>query len=199
MFRHYFSEEPVERPKKREIDVFVRGYNLKLVTYSGIFSYKEIDKGTKLLAENMIIPDSGKFLDLGCGYGIIGIIAGLVNPNIEVWFIDVNKLAINATKQNAKRYLDRDRFVVKKNDGLDGVDERFNAVVSNPPFTAGKEVVFKFVEQSYEHLVDGGWLEMVARKSKGGKSLKEKMVSVFGNVETIARGSGYQVYHSIRE
>ena len=113
VFRHYFSEEPVERPKKREIEIFVRGYSLKLVTYSGIFSYRQIDKGTELLAENMILPDSGRFLDLGCGYGILGITAGLSNPSLEIWFIDVNKLAINATKQNAKRYVDRSRFKIK--------------------------------------------------------------------------------------
>ncbi len=199
MFKHYFTSEPTDRPKKREIDVFVRGYSLKLITYSGVFSYKKLDNGTKLLVESMIVPDTGRFLDLGCGYGVIGIVAGLENPSLEIWFIDTNKLAINATKQNAKRYLDRSRFRVIRNDGLDGITEKFNAIVTNPPFSAGKDTVFKFIHQSYEHLVPGGWLELVARKSKGGKSTKEEMERVFGNVEVIGRGSGYQVYHSIKE
>ncbi len=199
MFRHYFSESPTERPKKREIEVFVRGFNLRLVTYSGIFSYRELDKGTKLLAESMIVPDSGNVLDLGCGYGVIGIIAGLVEPGIKVYFVDINPLAIIATKQNAKRYLDRARFVIKKNDGLAGINETFSAVYSNPPFSAGKETVFRFVEESFEHLNKGGWLEMVARGNKGGRSLQAEMERVFGNVEIIARGSGYKVYHSVKE
>ena len=138
-------------------------------------------------------------LDLGCGYGVVGIVAGLVEPKVKVWFIDVNPLAINATKQNAKKYLDRSRFVVKRNNALDNIDQTFDAIYSNPPFSAGKETVYKFVEQSFEHLVPGGWLEVVARKSKGGKSLKDKMEQVFGNVEVLARGAGYQVYHSAKE
>ncbi len=179
-----------------QVNIGVRGYSLDLISYSGIFSFRQLDKGTRLLIENMRVPESGRFLDLGCGYGSVGIIAGLENPKLEIWFIDTNKLAIMATKQNAKRYLSK--FKVIKNDGLQGIDELFNAIATNPPFSAGKSVVFKFVEGGYKHLVNKGWIDIVARKSKGGKSLKEELFQVFGNVETIARGSGYQVYRSFK-
>jgi len=194
--RHYFSDMPVSKPKKMEITAELRGYSLNLVTYSGIFSFREIDKGTRLLAETMLIPESGRFLDLGCGYGVVGIIAGLENPDLEIWFIDTNRLAIMATKQNAKRYLRK--FKVLKNDGLKGIDVSFNAIATNPPFSAGKETVFRFIDEGFANLVPGGWMDVVARKSKGGKSLKEKMMSVFGNVEVAGRGSGYQVYRSFK-
>ncbi len=197
-FRHYFSNRPVEKPVRNEINAFIRGFSLKLVTYSGVFSYRRIDRGTRLLAENMLLPDSGDVLDLGCGYGVVGIVAGLSEPKVRVWFIDINPLAISATKQNAKRYLDRSRFTIKRNDCLDGVDKKFNAIFSNPPFSAGKRTVSKFIKQSYEHLEMGGWLEMVARRSKGGNTLKDEMARIFGNVSVIARGSGYQVYHSTK-
>ena len=198
MFEHYFTGHRGTSIKK-EIDIFVGGMDLHLITYKGLFSYKELDKGTKLLIESMILPEKGNILDLGCGNGVVGVVAGLLNPGLKIYFTDINPSAISATKQNAKRYLDRDRFVVKRTDGIDSLDTKFNAVYTNPPFSAGKSVVDKFIQQSHDQLLDRGWLDTVVRKAKGGKSLYSRMEGIFGNIEVIGRGSGYQVYHSVKE
>ena len=101
------------------------------------------------------------------------------------------------TKKNLK--LNDVKGKTIQSDGFKKINEEFDAVLLNPPQVAGKDVCFMLIEESFTHLNKGGNLQIVARHNKGGKTLSEKMRSVFGNVEETAKGSGYRVYLSLKK
>ena len=157
-----------------------------------MFSKDRIDKGTLVLAENMIIKNNSKVLDVGCGIGVLGIAAAKLF-DADVVMTDINKRAVmlagkNAVLNNVKADIYQGNLYEKIK------DNDFDAVLSNPPQTAGKEVCFKLIEQSKNHLKKNGSLQIVARHKKGGKTLSKKMEEVFGNVKVIAKKAGYWVY-----
>ncbi|MBS3114556.1 class I SAM-dependent methyltransferase [Candidatus Woesearchaeota archaeon] len=191
---HYYSTQQKSPLKIKKINQKIRKQEFEFYTASGVFSKEKIDKGTLILAENMIIEKNNKVLDLGCGVGILGIVAAkLFDANIIM--SDINKRAVMLAKMNikinnikAEIYQGSLYEKIKNND--------FDVVLSNPPQTAGKEICFKLIEQSNEHLKNNGNLQLVARHNKGGKTLSKKMEEVFGNVRVIAKKSGYWVYVS---
>ena len=164
------------------------------LTSSGVFSPKRIDKGTRLLVENVIIPDSGRLLDLGCGYGVVGIAIAKSNPNLEVWMTDINERAVILTKKNLKLN-EVKNALVKFGDLYETVEGiGFNVVVSNPPISAGmRRIVKPMVEGAHKALESQGSLQMVVQSNKGGRALADMMESCFGGIEIIARGGGYRV------
>jgi len=191
---HYYSTQQKSPLKIKKINQKIRKQEFEFYTASGVFSKEKIDKGTLILAENMIIEKNNKVLDLGCGVGILGIVAVKLF-NADVVMSDVNKRAVMLAKMNikinnikAEIYQGSLYEKIKNND--------FDVVLSNPPQTAGKEICFKLIEQSNEHLKNNGNLQLVARHNKGGKTLSKKMEEVFGNVRVIAKKSGYWVYVS---
>jgi len=192
---HYYSENPESELKIKKICQNIKGAALEFYTASGVFSKDKIDTGTLALAENMIIEKNSKVLDVGCGIGILGIVAAkFFNANIIM--TDINKRAILLAKKNtelnnvkAKIYQGNLYETIKDND--------FGVVISNPPQTAGKDLCFQLIEESKNYLKEKGSLQIVARHNKGGKTLSKKMEEVFGNVKVIAKKSGYFVYMSL--
>ncbi|MCD6522867.1 MAG: class I SAM-dependent methyltransferase [Candidatus Diapherotrites archaeon] len=195
MAEHYFTEEPTSKLRKKTIIIEVNGKMLELETASGVFSFGKPDTGTLTLIRYMELPKHGKILDIGCGYGIIGIVAAL-ETDCDVTMSDVNKRALMLAKKNAKMNGVNVRIV--HSNLFENINEMFECILSNPPISAGKDIVFKLIEQSFEHLNKDGTLQIVARSKKGGRSIKQKMEEVFGNVETIGRQSGFHVYKSIK-
>lgn len=192
MAEHYFSEKQKSDNKKFDVAVKLREDSFALISSSGIFSKKELDDATRLLIENAILGK--KILDLGCGYGVVGISVLRKRKDAEVYFSDVNERALELTRENLKRYNLKGKVV--KSDVFAELDEIFDTVLSNPPMAAGREVCFRIIKESYAHLSNGGTLQIVARHNKGGKTLSEKMKEVFGNVETTANAGGFRVYLS---
>ena len=192
---HYYSEFQESELKKQKISIRVRGVELKLVTGSGTFSKKKIDKGTVLLIENAIVEKGWKVLDLGCGYGIVGISIVKSLPECGIVMVDINKRAVSLAKENANLN-NVSNVKIFYSDIFSKVDEKFNTILLNPPQTAGREVCFSMISGAKEHLVKGGSLQIVARHQVGGRVLSEKMLEVFGNMQEIAKGSGYRVYIS---
>ena len=194
---HYYSTQQKSPLKIKKINQKIRKQEFEFYTASGVFSKEKIDKGTLILAENMIIEKNNKVLDLGCGVGILGIVAVKLF-NADVVMSDVNKRAVMLAKMNikinnikAEIYQGSLYEKIKNND--------FDVVLSNPPQTAGKEICFKLIEQSNEHLKNNGNLQLVARHNKGGKTLSKKMEEVFGNVRVVAKKAGYWVYVSVKQ
>ncbi len=161
---------------------------------SGVFSKKKIDKGTALLLKKPIIKNEQKILDLGCGIGIVGIYIKKVFPKTNIFLSDINQRAIYLSKKNLE--LNKLKGKVVNSDGFEKIDELFDVILFNPPQLAGKDVCFRLIKESFEHLNKDGFLELVARHNKGGKSLSAKMNGVFGNVKDLVKGSGYRVYFS---
>ena len=194
---HYYSEEPTSELKIKKISQNISGAKLEFYTSSGVFSKDKIDTGTLALAENMIIGKNSKVLDVGCGIGVLGIAAAkFFNANVVM--TDINKRAVMLAKKNAE--LNNVKAEIYQGNLYEKIkDNDFDAVVSNPPNTAGKELCFRLIEESKNYLKQDGSLQIVARHNKGGKTLSKKMEEVFGNVKVIAKKSGYFVYMSVKD
>jgi 16S rRNA G1207 methylase RsmC len=196
---HYFSENPVSPERRGLVRGRLRGMDLEFVTSSGTFSVRKIDRGTRLLVESMILPDEGRVLDMGCGYGVVGVVAKRLAPALEVWMADINERATSLARLNLERngvegmVVQGDLYVP-----LEGM--RFSAVLSNPPFSAGlRQVVRPLVKGAANHLKLGGNLQVVVQSQKGGRTLASMMEETFGGVEVLARGGGYRVLMSVRD
>ncbi len=196
---HYYSIEPTHSKKTYKISVTLRGFNITLFTSSGVFSARRIDPGTALLAETMIVKDGWRVLDLGCGYGVLGIIAAKLTPNGFVYMVDINKQAVRLARLNARLNGVRNVKVLWGDLFEPFVNEKFNTIISNPPQAAGYRVLGRIVKESLEHLEKGGLLQLVAKHRKGGARLCKLMEECFCNVETIAKKGGYRVYVSKRQ
>ena len=190
---HYFSEKPQVKPKYGIIRVYLRGRYFEFLTCSGVFSPKRIDLGTRLLIESMILPEEGQILDLGCGYGPVGIVAAALNPKLKVVMVDINERAVVLAKENAKRNFIKN-IEVKRGHLYEPVKNlKFEAILCNPPISAGKETIRKIITEAPIHLTKNGLLEIVVRSKVGGKMIKEIMMKTFRNVQVHARQSGYRV------
>ena len=178
------------------IRVTVRGHPLAFHTDAGVFARGKLDRGTELLAEALTVAPDAVVLDVGCGYGALGIVAATLAPNGRVVMTDVNERAVDLAARNV-----RDNAVphadVRLGAYYDPVaGQTFDAVVSNPPIRAGKAVVFRIIDGAHAHLRPGGALWIVARTKQGAKSFEARMIAAFGGCETVARGSGYRVLRS---
>lgn len=196
MASHYFSEEPLGRRGMYEFTVAVRGLTVRIVSSPGVFSAARLDRGTRLLVESMVVEDGWRVLDLGTGYGVIGIVAAKLAPRGYVVMTDINRRAVRLARLNL-RLNGVPNAEVRWGDLYEPVrGERFNTIVANPPISAGMETCLRIVDGAPEHLVEGGLLQLVARHNKGGRRLMARMEEVFGNVEVLAAGGGYRVYAS---
>ncbi len=193
---HYFSKSPKSGLYIKKINCVIMGLDFQFITASGIFSKNKIDKGTLLLAESMPVKKNDEVLDIGCGTGVLGIVAAkLFNANVV--FSDINQRAISLAKKNLKLNHIEGKMIESDLYGKIGKKD-FDSVLSNPPQHAGKEVCFMIIEGAFIHLKNGGSLQLVARHNKGGKTLGRKMQEVFGNVKVISKESGYSVYLSVK-
>lgn len=196
-FQHYYSENPRSTLKVKEIQFTLKnGHIYKFKTPSGVYSFGNVDKATAILINRCFQVD-GKVLDIGCGYGAIGIILKKENPSIDLFMSDINKRAVEFAKINAKdSNIEADIRQGNLYEPWEG--EVFDAIVSNPPIVAGKEVWMKLVTGAFDHLKVNGTLQLVAYHNKGGERIKKYMAEVFGNVQDIWKEGGIRVYISIR-
>lgn len=191
---HYFSSKPTAEDRRGLIRTILRGRRYEFITSRGVFSAKKVDKGTRILVENMVLPKEGRILDMGCGIGVIGIVAARERPGLEVVMTDINQRAVELTRLNAKRNKVTNISVHEGFLFEPLGDMKFNTIVSNPPISAGmRKVVFPLVEGAKERLVEGGTLQLVIQSNKGGKMLAGAMDEEFGEHSVLTRKSGYRV------
>jgi len=171
----------------------LRGIRFEFLTASGVFSKKHLDLGTRLLIESMVLPEKGCVLDVGCGYGAVGIAAATFNPNLRVVMVDVNERAVWLAKQNIE--INRVGNAEARRGDLyePAKDLTFDCVLSNPPVSAGMETVKAMITGAPEHMAKKAPFQMVVRSKIGGKRLRAIFEEAFGNIAVLSRESGYRV------
>jgi 16S rRNA G1207 methylase RsmC len=196
MSEHYYTEKPASVIKEKEFSETIKRKTLSFVSVSGVFAFGDrIDKVSRLLIENFI-PSGKSFLDVGCGYGAIGLFCKALHPQLFVTMTDINERAIAYSTKNAER----NNFYVKvlKSDLYAELkDDLFWDIVTNPPISAGKDVVTRLIQESKAHLHPGGALWLAAFHNKGGSTFKKIMEECFGNAEDVVKKGGIRVYKSI--
>jgi 16S rRNA (guanine1207-N2)-methyltransferase len=199
MSDHYFSNDPKSKSNPSSWKYMLRNEQFIFTSDVGVFSKNEVDFGSKLLVEVFEEPEvPGPILDVGCGYGPIGLALAKAFTNREVYMIDVNKRAIELAKQNAQKnnlqnvnIFESDRFV--------NIDEtRFAAILTNPPIRAGKKIVHDILEESYHYLTRNGSLWVVIQKKQGAPSAIKKLESIFDQVSVVKKEKGYFVIRAER-
>jgi 16S rRNA (guanine1207-N2)-methyltransferase len=193
MNEHYFAEHPKSKLNFGVVRAYFRSRLFEFVTASGVFSRTRIDPGTRLLIEEMLLPETGWIFDLGCGYGPVGIAAATFNSNLHVVMADVNERAVWLTRKNVKRNF-LENVEVRQGFLYEPVrDMKFETILSNPPIAAGMKTVFSLITQAPRHLKEEGLVQIVVRSKVSGKRLTKLMDETFGNVNVLARKSGYRV------
>lgn len=163
------------------------------MTDAGVFARGKLDRGTRLLIEAVDVPEGSAVLDLGCGYGPIGIVAAVLCPTCRVYMTDVNERACGLARRNALLN-GASNAEVRCGAGFQPVTGmKFDLVLSNPPIRTGKQVLFGIIEEAVKHLKPGGKLVLVARTKQGAKTLMRKLAEVFPTAREVEKGGGYRV------
>lgn len=198
MTGHYYSREQKVESDPKLWEFTLRNHLYKFKTDNGVFSKSEVDFGSRLLIETFEVPEiNGEILDVGCGYGPIGLSIAK-DTGRKVHMIDVNERALGLAKENAS--LNRiQNVLIYESDCLTNVSHnQFAAILTNPPIRAGKNIVHKIFEQSYDHLCDSGELWVVIQKKQGAPSAIEKLAGLFKEVETVEKKKGYFILRAIK-
>lgn len=191
---HYFSSEPQIAEKQTQISFSVSGQPLTLTASSGTFSSQKLDSGTAvLLGLNEQFPQSGEILDLGCGWGPIGISIAKLRPETKVTGVDVNRRSVELANQNAAAAGVPNFTAVHAQD----LDPKltFDEIWSNPPIRIGKQELHRLLGEYLAKLIPGGRAYLVVQKQLGADSLQRWLADSYPNriVERVANSKGYRV------
>ena len=190
MGEQYFTKDPTSQSRVATAVWEYQGKEIEFLTDSGVFSRGHVDYGSRLLAESL--PKlAGRVLDLGCGYGFLGVAMKLMNPAIEIVLCDVNRRALDLARQNAKRHSVAAEIL--ESDGYAGVTGSLDAIVTNPPVRAGKDVYYPWFDGAPRRLRPGGALYVVLQRKQGAPSAQKRLEGLFPHVRIIARGAGYHI------
>lgn len=199
MSDHYYTSRPTTAHDRRNWEAELHGYKLRFVSDAGVFAKGGVDYGSRTLIEAMEVPVGAEVLDVGCGYGPIGLTAAKLASQGHVTMIDVNGRAVELARENAQNnkienvtILESDLFAA-----LDATSQ-FDVILTNPPIRAGKEVVHSIFEGAYERLRSGGSLWIVIQKKQGAPSAKQKLESLFTQIEEVTKDKGYRIYRAIK-
>ena len=187
----YYTADPSSESKPVPCAFPYRGYGLSFMTDAGVFSKGELDAGSRLLLDALPAL-TGDVLDLGCGWGAIGVAIARANPQARVVMADVNRRALALARENCARNGVTAEIV--ESDGLRAVmDRRFDAVVTNPPIRAGKQVIYRMFADAAGALQPGGALYLVIRKQQGAESCVKYLQTLYEQVEKLDRSAGFWV------
>lgn len=195
---HYYTSKPGAAHDEQEFSFLLRGHEMRFITDAGVFSRNRIDFGSLLLIETMRIARDARVLDVGCGYGPIGLTAARLAADGKVTMIDVNERAVALARRNAEKNGIRN-VEIRVSDVYSAIQgESFDVILTNPPIRAGKEIVHRIFTEGHELLVDGGELWVVIQKKQGAPSALKKLQEVYREVEEVDREKGYHIFRAVK-
>lgn len=191
---HYFINDNRVASLERTIEFDLLDKHFTLKTDNGVFSKAQIDQGTRILLEVLVPRDLGaEILDLGTGYGVIGLVLASFQRKARFTLADINERAVHLCERNAQALGLTDRTICLQSDIYANIKGSFNSIVINPPIRAGKKVTYAMYDGAKQHLIEGGSLYIVIRKAQGAESVSKYLESVFGNISLLKRTRGYYV------
>ncbi len=192
----YYAENPDAAHDIHELRVELLGQKMAFLTDAGVFSKKMVDFGSQLLLKCLEVNQGETVLDVGCGYGPLGLSLAKAY-GVQATMVDINNRALDLARQNAER--NKVETTIFQSNIYEQVKGKFDHVISNPPIRAGKQVVHEIIVKSKDFLETGGDLTIVIQKKQGAPSAKSKMEEVFGNCEIVKKDKGYYILRSVKE
>jgi len=189
---HYFIANQSLLTNERTLTLDIFDMKLKFLVNNGLFSCDKTDDASITLLKN-IPPLEGSLLDLGCGYGVLGITLAK-KYNLVLTMTDINRIALDYAKKNAK--LNQISATLIHSDSFGNITDMFNNIVLNPPIHAGKDIMYRMYEESAQHLTPGGSLYIVIHKKHGAESTIKKLEEIFAYVNVLYKKKGCFVIQS---
>ena len=201
MTNHYYTKNPDSKSQQKHWTYRLKGNTLSFTSDNGVFSKHTVDFGSELLVESYDIPEQfqkASLLDIGCGYGTMGLAYGKAYPELSIEMIDVNERALVLASENAQKNGIKNVDIHESNLYDTVKKTQYEIIISNPPIRAGKTVVHTILEKAYDYLTENGQLVIVIQKKQGAPSAQKKMEEVFGNCERIQWDKGYWILVSTK-
>ena len=184
----YFTNEKLPSEVKKT-ECFLLGNKFYFYTDNGVFSKDGLDFGSRFLLSSIPIEEiGGKILDMGCGYGVFGIVLNKIT-SCHVDMVDVNLRALHLAKRNIDLNKVKDINVFESN-CYENVNDKYAVIITNPPIRAGKKIVYEIVMNARNYLEEGGCLFLVIRKEQGAKSLIRDLEDIY-KVDILDKKSGF--------
>ena len=194
---HYFENDPNLASNLQKIEFTVNEIHMSLWTDNGVFSKSRVDEGSFAFLKVLLpLKLTGRILDLGCGYGTLGLTIAISSSEARVDLADINTRALALCAKNAQELGINHRVNVIESDIYENIEGPYDSIVVNPPIRAGKRVTYAMYDGAKQHLIDGGSLFIVIRKNQGGPSARDYIESLFGNIELLKKDKGYYIYQA---
>lgn len=199
MGEHYFSIDPDAPIRTTAVTVRAWGQEFSLTTGSGVFSHGRLDTGTAVLLRTIGAPTQAHtILDLGCGYGVIGLAAALAVPTAQVVGVDVNQRALALARTNAANLGVADRYRALE-PGEVPAEQTFDVIISNPPIRIGKAALHELLLTWLPRLNADGKAQLVVGKNLGADSLQRWLTANGFPTRRLGSAKGFRVLEAIRE
>ncbi len=195
---HYYSADPTAKSEERILIYELNDSEFTFISDNGVFSKNHVDFATDFLIRTIIDEVEGKVLDVGCGYGPIGICMAKKESVKKVTMLDVNHRALDLAKRNAEKNKVLDKVNIIESDGFSSISGKYDVIITNPPIRAGKEVIYKMYSDAKNSLNDGGVLYLVINKKHGAPSTIRYLQELYGNCEVLDKKSGFNVLKCVK-
>ena len=190
MNEHYYTQDPSSEHDERVVRLAALGNELTFTTDAGVFSRDGLDRGTEALLDALPAL-SGRVLDLGCGWGAVGVALGKKYPALDIVMTDINRRAVELARRNLAQ--NGVQAEVVQGDGFASVAGAFDAILTNPPIRAGKAVIYGLFASARQRLAPGGLLYVIIPKQQGAPSALKYLREIYAEAEVIDRNGGFHV------
>ena len=191
---YYFTNDDSLKSEVKKINVIINNLPFSFYTDNGVFSKKGLDFGTRTLLESLE-NIKGNVLDIGCGYGPIGIyVAKIFKTNVDM--VDINKRSLDLSLKNAK--LNEVKVNIFESDLYSNINKQYDFIITNPPIRVGKKTLYQLLFEAKKHLNKNGELWLVINKDQGAKSVLKDLTLEY-KTEVVVKNKGFYIIRAIKD